>query len=212
MTGSGRAGCLIAIAGAIGSGKSTIAEAVSRRLAVPVHSLDDDKRRVGASHPDFETWVADGTPFPDEFRRRVYDRALEQLARLATTHPQVIVEETFHRADIRDPFFRSAEELFGSICVIEIVVSPEVAIAHLEQRARREEHHMAGKTMFEAFARIADPIDADLVVENNGDLDSAVDAVCRHLASLPPSWIRSPSEDRRRAHRGSVDRRRDEST
>ena len=185
MTVAGREGCLIAVAGAIGSGKSTIAEAVSRRLDIPVHSLDDDKRIVGASHPDFETWVADGVPFPDDFRRRVFERALDQLAELATVHSWVIVEETFHRADTRDSFFRAAEALFGRVCLIEIVVSPEVAVAHLEQRAREEADHMAGRAMFEAFARIADPLEnADIVIENNGDLASAVEEACRYLTPL----------------------------
>lgn len=180
-----RTGCLIAIAGAIGSGKSTVAAAVSERLDIPVYSIDDDKRVIGATDPDFARWVAEGIPFPDDFRRRVYDRALAELADLATDNPWVIVEETFHRADIRQPFFRTAEELFGRVFLVEISVAPDVAIAHLRKRADDETDHLAGRAMFEAFAAVADPLDgADLVVENNGELDVAVAEVCRHLEAL----------------------------
>ncbi|HSF85183.1 MAG TPA: hypothetical protein VLG28_05895 [Acidimicrobiia bacterium] len=42
---------------------------------------------------------------------------------------------------------------------------------------------MAGRRMFEAFQAVADPLDhVDLVVENNGELEAAVDAVCAYLA------------------------------
>lgn len=175
-------GCLVAIAGAIGSGKSTIAAAVSERLDIPVHSIDEDKRVVGATHPEFERWVAEGIPFPDDFRRRVYDRTLTELADLATRHTRVIVEETFHRAQLRDPFFEACRRLFGRVCLVEIVVTPDVAIAHLQRRAVDQADHLAGRAMFEAFARLADPLDgADLVVANNGELESAVEEVCRHV-------------------------------
>ncbi len=175
--------CLIAFAGGIGSGKSTIAEAVSHRLSIPVHSIDDDKRAVGQSHPDFQQWVSEGIPFPDDFRRQVYDRSLGRLGELAEQHPVIIVEETFHRAKLREPFFESARQMFGRVCLIEIVVDSGVSIAHLEKRARTEAGHMAGRAMFESFAAVADPIvDADLVVENNRDLESAVLEVCSFLA------------------------------
>lgn len=181
-------GFLIAIAGAIGSGKSTIAEAVSHRLDIPVHPIDDDKQTIGSGHAEFDRWVAEGIPFPDDFRRRVFDLALDELAKLAPTHPCVIVEESFHRAELREPFFRAAEELFGGMCLIEVVVSPDVAIAHLQKRARDQSDHMAGQAMFEAFAKLADPlVGTDLVVENNGELDTAVDEVCQFLATFEPS-------------------------
>ncbi len=175
-------GCLIAIAGAIGSGKSTIATAVSERLNIPVHSIDDDKKVVGATDPDFDDWVTQGRPFSYDFRERVFQRTLRGLAETVRNHPMVIVEETFHRADIRAVFFRSCERLFGRVVLVEIVVSPEVATAHLEKRARNESGHMAGRDMFEALAKESDPFVApDFVVENNGELEPAVDAVCGYL-------------------------------
>ena len=66
--------------------------------------------------------------------------------------------------------------------LIEVTVSPDVALTHLRHRAEDESDHLAGRAMYEAFAAIADPIDgADIVVENNGDLETAVDVVCSYL-------------------------------
>ncbi len=175
-------GCLIAVAGEIGAGKSTIAAEVSRRLAIPVHSIDEDKWFVGASWPDFEQWIADGVPFPDEFNHEVFGRTLAQLRELAVPGATLIVEESFQRKNLRDPFFDSARELFGRMYLVEIVVDEEVALAHLERRARNESGHMAGRRMYETLRRLADPLEnVDLVVDNNGELSLAVNEVCRHL-------------------------------
>lgn len=44
---------------------------------------------------------------------------------------------------------------------------------------------MAGRSMFDAFAELADPLDsADLVVNNDGELALAVDEVCADLEGL----------------------------
>lgn len=176
---------LIAIAGSIGAGKSTVARAVSSRLGIAVHAIDDDKLAVGAEHPDFERWVAEGIPFPDGFRERVFARTLRHLADLAVDHPHVIVEETFHRKVIRESFLRDAAEVLGGFLLIEIKVDRPVALEHLAQRAQSGDGHMAGRAMFDAFQAIADPIeDADLTVENNGDLAAAVAEVCTFVERL----------------------------
>lgn len=173
---------LIAIAGSIGAGKSTVARAVSGRLGVPLHSIDDDKHVEGAGHPDFAYWVDAGIPFPDAFRQRVFARALRQLRNLRAQHRHIIVEETFHRRSVREPFFKAAGEIMDGILLIEITVERSVAMRHLAQRAASDQGHMAGRAMFDAFDEIADPIDsADLVVANNGDLSETVDTVCAFL-------------------------------
>ncbi len=173
---------LIAIAGTIGAGKSTVARAVSARLAVPYHSIDDDKRHIGKADPDFATWVAESIPFPDEFRTAVFSRALDRLEELAADHDHVIVEETFHRSHIRQPFLEAAAALFGGMVLVEIAVARDVALAHLAKRASSQRNHLAGPAMYDAFEAIADPLtDVDLTVHNNGDLRDTVDQVCRFL-------------------------------
>lgn len=173
---------LIAIAGSIGAGKSTVALAVATRLGIPFHSIDDDKLAVANEYPEFTSWVEQGTPFPDDFRRRAFAVALDELAELARVHPHVIVEETFHRRAVRESFFDAAARLLGGMQLIEITVHPTVALDHLARRARSGPGHMAGRAMFEAFQSVSDPFDAvDLRVANNGALEEIVDRICAHL-------------------------------
>ncbi len=174
---------LIAIAGSIGAGKSTIARAVSSQLGIPLHSIDDDKLAEGANHPAFQNWVKAGMPFPDSFRQRVFSRTLARLSELAALHPHVIVEETFHRRKLREPFFQAADEILGGLILVEITVDRDAALEHLEARTSSPEDHMAGRNMFEAFESVSDPIQgADLTVSNSGDLDTAVATVVGFLA------------------------------
>lgn len=173
---------LVAIAGSIGAGKSTVAGAVAARLAIPLHSIDEDKLAEGSAHEDFRQWVAQGIPFPDAFRVAVFERTLSKLRQLARDHEHVVVEETFHRRKVRDPFFREAGELFGGMLLIEITVERGVAMEHLASRRQSGGGHLAGRAMFDAFQDIADPLeDVDLRVPNNGDLADTVEAVCAYL-------------------------------
>lgn len=55
---------LIAIAGSIGAGKTTVAKAVDGRLGIPSHAIDDDKQRVGARTPEFGAWICIGNAVP----------------------------------------------------------------------------------------------------------------------------------------------------
>jgi hypothetical protein len=64
--------------------------------------------------PSLARGFASATPFPDDFRRKVFALTLERLADLAADHDHVIVEETFHRRAIREPFFAAAAELLGA--------------------------------------------------------------------------------------------------
>ncbi len=174
---------MIVIAGSIGAGKSTVAREVAARLGVPIHSVDEDKLAVSVEYPDFDDWVERGVPFPDEFRARAFAVALGHLAELARSHRHVIVEETFHRREVREPFFEAAAELFGGMQLVEVTVAREAALEHLARRAG--DRHMAGVAMFEAFQAVTDPFErVDLRVPNNGPLEDVVSRVCSHLEPL----------------------------
>lgn len=173
---------LIAIAGSIGAGKSTVAAAVGERLSIPVHSIDADKQAEGRTHEDFEHWVASGIPFPDDFREAVFGRTLARLSDLSKTNEHVIVEETFHRKAIRERFFAGAGALLNGLTLIEVSVERSVALQHLASRAKSDSGHMAGRAMFDAFQSVAEPIEnPDFTVANNGDLRDTVDEICRFL-------------------------------
>jgi predicted kinase len=151
---------LIVISGLVGSGKSTLAREVSKRLCIPFHSIDDDKIETGKKYPQFKYWCENGIPFPDEFRKKVYEATLERLRGLAREHRHVIVEEAFHRKALREPFFEKATEILGGIILTLVEVEKEIVKERLEKRAKEENHivgyemYLSFKSKFEPFAKI----------------------------------------------------------
>ena len=78
----------------IGAGKSSIAREVSQRLDIPLYSIDDDKKIIYKQHPQYEYFLKNHIPFPDETRRKTFEASLGRLLKLAKKHKHVIVEET----------------------------------------------------------------------------------------------------------------------
>src|SRR3989344_3962319 len=70
---------LVVIAGLIGAGKSSIAREASKRLNIPLYSIDDDKKRIYRQHPKYEYFLKNNIPFPDETRRRTFGASLHGL-------------------------------------------------------------------------------------------------------------------------------------
>lgn len=170
------------MAGSIGAGKSTVARAVAECLSAPLHSIDDDKRAVGAATPQFASWVAEGTPFPDDFRVAVFARTLDKLAEIRRSSPHVVVEETFHRKALRDQFFDSAGELLGGFALVEVVADEATIIERLRNRATTEAGHLAGIDMHRAFLAVSDPQDrAGYVFDNGADFASELERCCAFL-------------------------------
>ena len=173
---------LIVVAGSIGAGKSTVAAALADALEIPLVSVDDDKRAVGAETPGFEAWVASGRPFPDEFRSKAFDRTLGRLAELVNESAHAVVEETFHRKAIRDLLFDSGGTLMGGFVLVEVVAAEAVVLERLQARATAEADHLAGVTMYEAFRSVSDPQDrADFVFHNDGDFAAELERCERFL-------------------------------
>jgi dephospho-CoA kinase len=173
---------LIAVAGTIGAGKSTVAEAIAHAMGIPLLSIDDDKRVEGAATPQFERWVSDGEPFPDDFRARAFGRTLERLAVVGADCEHAVVEETFHRKAIRDPFFDRADRLMGGLVVVEVVADEAIVLERLLTRATTESDHLAGVAMYQAFHAVSDPQDrADFVFRNDQDFAVELNRCCAYL-------------------------------
>ena len=173
---------LIVIAGLIGTGKTTIAKALSARLEIPLCSIDEEKERVYRSHPEYRRHVDEGVPFPDDLRKQAFDATLDKLRALAKTHRHAVVEETFHKRHLREPFLNAAAALFGGKCVI-FVTADDVVI---RKRLNERKEHMAGVKMYEAFRKVFEPFaKVDYTVENNGmveeSIENATEFVKAHL-------------------------------
>ncbi len=158
---------LIVIAGLVGAGKSTVAKKVSERLSIPFHSIDDDKAETGKRYPQFQHWIENSIPFPDEFRIEVFESTLKRLRELTKKHRHAIVEETFHKKAIREPFFEEARKIFGGI-ILTFVETDEKFVKERLERRTEEEGHMVGYGMYLSFKSKFEPFEKiDYTFSNN---------------------------------------------
>ena len=158
---------LIVIAGMVGAGKSTVARKVSDGLSIPFHSIDVDKAETGKKYPQFQHWIDNNIPFPDEFRIKVFETTLKRLRELAKEHLHAIIEETFHKKAIREPFFEEARKIFGGI-ILTLVETDEKFVKERLERRTEEENHMVGYGMYLSFKSKFEPFDRiDYSFNNN---------------------------------------------
>lgn len=172
---------LIVIAGLVGAGKSTIARKVSERLSIPFYSIDDDKVKTGKKYPQFQHWIENSIPFPDEFRIQVFKSTLQGLRKLAKKHSHAIVEETFHKKAIRKPFFKEAGEIFGGITLTYVKTDEKFIKERLDLRTKKENHivgygmYLSFKPKFEHFDKI------DYTFINNKNFEESLAEYLRFL-------------------------------
>ncbi len=173
---------LVAVAGSIGAGKSTVAQAIAAGLDIPLLSIDDDKRALGATTPGFDRWVAEGIPFPDDFRAKAFDRTLARLRRLAGGSAHAVVEETFHRKALRDRLFDEGAALMGGLFVVEVRADAATIEHRLRGRAGTEADHLAGMDMYRSFLAASDPQDrVDHVFHNDTGFDEELERCLNQL-------------------------------
>ena len=158
---------LIVIAGLVGAGKSTVARKVSERFSIPLHIIDDDKAKTGKKYPQFQHWVKNSIPFPDEFRIEVFESTLKRLRELAKEYRHAIFEETSHKKAIREPFFEEARKIFGGI-ILTFVETDEKFVKKRLERRTEEEGHMVGYGMYLSFKSKFEPFEKiDYTFNNN---------------------------------------------
>lgn len=149
---------LIILAGLIGSGKTTIAKELSNKLNIPYYSIDDDKERICQQFPKYNYFLQNNIPFPDEMRKKTFQTSVTNLKKLHQKHKNIIVEETFHKKDLRNFFFQEAKKIFGTILITHIKSNETTTKQRLEQREKKETH-MVGYEMYQAFKKQWQPLE-----------------------------------------------------
>ncbi len=172
---------LIVIAGLIGAGKTTIAREVSKRLNIPSYSIDEDKKRIYKQYPAYEHHMANNIPFPDELWKKTADVSLEGLRQLSKNNKHVIVEETFRRKSLREPFFEEAAKLFGGMILTLVTVDESLVKERMDKRAK-EENHMVGYGMYLSTKKYFEPFDhVDYTFVNEGNYEENVEKYVKFL-------------------------------
>lgn len=179
---------VIAVAGLIASGKSSLADELGGQLAAPVVEADRIRKWLaGVSH---ETPLGDQA-FSDAYSaqatRAVYAELLRRAGVVLSSGRSVVIDASFRAREDR----RAARELArthgAKFCLIECRCPREVTLQRLHQRAQAPSISDGRVDIFDAFAKSFEPIEElepgeHIVIETTG---SVADSVRALLASLP---------------------------
>jgi predicted kinase len=146
---------LIAMAGLPGTGKSTLARALSEALDVPVLSKDAIRAALFAPRD-----VEHGRE-QDDFCARVMYRAAIFLAQRGERRAVILDGRTFSRREQLQELAALADGMRLPLRVIECVCSPETARARLQADLARGGHPAGAQrdpALYRSLAAAADPI------------------------------------------------------
>ena len=176
---------IIFVGGLIGAGKSTVAKALAAHFSLHYYDVDEVKKSVFKTDPDYEHNMQNGIPFGDEIRKKVYSKVVEDLKTLSTQHNCIVVDETLHKRALRGLLFEAAEEFFGGYFVIWVQADDDVIVRRLSSRARKDHilkdpmaMHNSMLAEFEGFE------ESVLICRNNKKIEETMHEMQRFFAAM----------------------------
>lgn len=185
---------LIVFCGLSGSGKSAIAAMLARELGLERLSSDRIRKELAAvappQGPDGEGVSGMYTP---AYNRATYDEIVRRADLLLAAGGGAIVDATCQRSSDRERFRRLAAERQLPLSFVMVTCPEEMVRRRLEERQRAGTSasdadwgvFLHQQTTFEPFRAAEGEL---LVVENDGPLAAAVDAVLAGLGLLRSLW------------------------
>jgi aminoglycoside phosphotransferase family enzyme/predicted kinase len=173
---------LIAVGGIVGTGKTTVAEALGRRLAAPVVSADATRKFLAGLPHD--------APGPEriyarEFTERVQEELLRRAGLALESGRSAIVDTTFAARELRERTRRFATGRGARLFFVECRAPEEVARERLRRRAggvsdAREELYPVFRKGFEPVDEL--PEGEHLPVDTTQPLDRIVEWITERVA------------------------------
>lgn len=187
---------LVAVAGGIASGKSTLAERLGEALSAPV--VDADRTRkymIGlapTAHAAARAWEG---AYDRAFSARVYAEVLRRAESVLASGRPVIVDASFRSVEARAAARAIAEKHGVPFRLIECVAPVELCRARLEARQRSKAHVSdATPEILDAFVAGYEPIveidPAEHVrVDTSASVEDALTQATRAIATWPRGFV-----------------------
>jgi hypothetical protein len=174
---------LLCVGGVIASGKSTLAEALSRRLSWPVVDTDRTRHQMTLADPSRTGGAWRGAYSPDA-TVKVYAEALRRASVVLASRRSVIVEASFRSTDSRRAARRLAQDLGVGFAFVECQAPVDTCRKRLATRAPGPSE--ASAAIFDDFIASYEPVreisgSEHVVVDTTGSIDMAVDALAQRL-------------------------------
>lgn len=150
---------LIAIGGTIASGKSTLADALGRRLCLPVLSSDRTRKALLGVAPESplrdEPWSAS---YSDQRTEQVYAELLRRADAVLGSGRSVIVDASFRTRSMRQQARQLALTLGVGFIFVECRAPIEVTRRRLRERAKAASISDGRSDILDAFLRRCEPV------------------------------------------------------
>ncbi|MBM3120051.1 MAG: hypothetical protein FJ006_11010 [Chloroflexi bacterium] len=128
---------LLIMSGLVGTGKTTVAQALSRSLGLTIISADVTRKRLAGISPTerrFEQFG--GGIYSKDFSRKTYDEMFAQARELLSQGESVILDASFKKRQDRLQAGSLAEETKADFAVVECILDEESVKSRLKQRLK----------------------------------------------------------------------------
>jgi len=130
---------LILVGGLIGTGKTTLAEALAERGGLTLVSSDVVRKALAGVAPTERQWeVYEAGIYSPEHTERTYEELFRRAKEVLAQGGSVILDASFKKARDRERARALAEEAGADLWVIECVADEATIRERLEERARSE--------------------------------------------------------------------------
>ncbi len=150
---------LVAVAGNIASGKSTLAERLSDALGAPIVDADRTRKHMlgmkATDHPAASAWSG---PYDPAFTKQVYAEVLRRAGVVLASGRPVIVDASFRSREARAEVQTLASSHGVPFRLLECVAPREVCRARLAARERLSAVSDATPEILDSFADRFEPI------------------------------------------------------
>jgi chloramphenicol 3-O-phosphotransferase len=168
---------IIFFAGLPGVGKSSLAEAISKRFNIPYYPVDAKKIELyPALDPQYQYKIDNDISFAVGVKRKFFTAVAKDLERRASITRDIIVDDVLHRESWRKILFDCARTHFDGFIVFWVKTGEEIVKERLLSAVRKQHllkdpwrMHLSYKNRFQDFS------DQVIVFENNDHLDISVE-------------------------------------
>lgn len=189
-------GRVVAVGGVIGTGKTVLAEALARALALPVLASDRTRKWLAGIAP---TERAPASAYEANFSRRTFGEVFRRAHAVLRSGRGVILDATFRGRDLRHQARQLAEQHGRRFLFVETTSDDATLRERLRQRAEKPSVSDATESMLSRMRAEFEPVTElapaeHLVVRTTEPISTLVDVVRGALGRAALPWPRRGSQ------------------